>query len=86
MVQAIYGFLSPASGATVEPLRDKVSFEILVQRTNLATWEHKGCSKCTNHNDIIVMSIDKKPVFYDCPCGHRWLTGQKNSPQSQTKE
>jgi len=73
VVQDIYGFLSPASGATVSPVRDKEVFEILVSRTNLQTWEHEGCPKCGNHNDMIVLSIDKEPVFYDCPCSHRWL-------------
>lgn len=73
LVQDIYGFLSPASGATVNPLRDQEAFEILVSRINLQTWEHKGCSKCGNHNDIIRLNIDKVPVFYDYPCGHRWL-------------
>lgn len=82
MARAVYGFLNPASGATVTPLRNKEFLEVLVERTNLQTWEHKGCPKCSNHNDILVLSIDKKPAFYDCPCGHRWFMGRRNFPQS----
>lgn len=86
MTYPIYGYLGPASGATVDSLRRKVesspledivyqvfSFEILVERTNLAEWEHSGCPRCGNRKDMIVLSIDKKAAFYDCPCGHRWV-------------
>lgn len=75
MVTAIYGILSPASGAKVDPVRDKGGhcFDVLVQRANFPDWEHKGCIQCGNSRDLIVLSIDKEEVFFDCPCGHRWL-------------
>lgn len=86
MTYPISGRLGPASGAISEPLREKVvssplgdvtykdfTYAILVERTNLLEYEHAGCPKCGNHRDMIILSIDKKAAFYDCPCSHRWV-------------
>lgn len=76
MVKAIYGLLSPASGEITAPVRGAYkAFTILVTRVNFEEHEEKGCPKCANNRDIIVLSIDSEEVFCDCPCGHRWIRG-----------
>ncbi len=74
MAQAIYGFLGPASGEVTDPVRAEYKvFEILVSRVNFEEHDKKGCPKCCNNRDILVLSIDKEEVFYDCCCGWRWM-------------
>ena len=72
-MEAVYGFVNPASGCLIEPQREKAeSLEVLIRRTNFEGYEKKGCPACGKRKDILVVSIERLETFFNCPCGHNW--------------
>lgn len=72
-MEAVYGFVNPASGCLTAPQRVKEgSLEVLVRRSNFQEHEQMRCPACGKLKDILVISIEKQKTFFNCPCGHNW--------------
>lgn len=72
-MEAVYGFVNPASGCLTQPQREKKgSLEVLIRRSNFEEYEKIACPRCGKLRDILVVSIEKVKTFFNCPCGHNW--------------